>query len=191
MNDPIRIAISGKMGAGKTTLANALSKRYDVPVLSFASGFKRLVEAAGVTKEGQPELYRRLCQQIGGGLRAIDRDIWVKSWFRAFERDAVERGIPLPRAGFIVDDLRYPNELEYLRFEKGAFTVRLEVPEAVRAQRRTIIDHESETALDEYVSLDHFDAIVYAPDDPNGLVPTPEETLAHVVEAYERWRERE
>ncbi len=157
---PVRIAISGKMGAGKSTLAAGLATHFNAPILSFASGFKRLVEDAGVTKERNEALYRKLCQNIGGGMRLYDEDIWVKAFWTRF-RDVATASYRIPHvAPCIVDDMRYPNEFESLA-GGGFYTVRLEVPAAVRATRRQLIDHESETALDQYAVDGRFDLHLY------------------------------
>lgn len=145
-----RIAISGRMGAGKSMLAGLLSAYWDIPVMSFAAGFKSLVEDAGVTKESDEALYRRLCQNIGGGLRQVDTDIWVKMFWDRFA--TIYDG---PASGCVVDDMRYPNEFDSLR-DANFCLVRLDVPEKVRAQRRQIINHESETGLDAYASDGQF-----------------------------------
>lgn len=156
---PVRIAISGKMGAGKSTLAGHLARRFDAPVLSFAAGFKSLVESAGLTKASDEALYRKLCQNIGGGMRALDPDIWCKAFYQRFDALRVEDPRNL-RTPCIVDDMRYPNEFEWLASD-GFYTVRLEVPAAIRANRRQLIDHESETALDQYAIDGRFDLQLY------------------------------
>lgn len=145
----IRIALSGKMGAGKSTTAALISEWFDIPIMSFADGFRNTVTSAGITKENNEELYRRLCQGIGEGMRRINPDIWVDALDQRMRAAKLE--------SCVIDDMRYPNELFWCQ-EHEFLTVRLEVPEAIRSERRIIIDSESETALDDYV--DQFDLVL-------------------------------
>lgn len=169
-----RIALSGKMGAGKSTTAALIAGLYRIPVLSFASGFKSLVESAGVTKEHDEELYRKLCQNIGGGLRAIDTDIWVKAFARRW-LDETGGG------ACVVDDMRYPNEFDWLG-KHEFYRVRLDVPEEVRATRRVLIAHESETALDGHAAEGRFDLHIRL----DGTEPA-EYVRDLVTTGYRRW----
>lgn len=146
----VRIAISGKMGSGKTTLATALRNKYpDVHHLSFASPIKEIVESIGIDKHEDPYTYRNACQQIGQRVRDIDPDIWLDQLTYVVE--CVDNEHWSGSANIVVDDVRYKNELRRLKERLGFLTVRLEPPAHILQERRDerlYFDHESELDLD-------------------------------------------
>lgn len=107
------VAFAGLARAGKTTLANELAascQRHDVTcqVMSFAQPLKEAAAACGITKDKHPELYRKALQYLGTDLvRAEHPDWWVD---RMGDRliEAELRGVRVA----IIDDLRFPNELQ-------------------------------------------------------------------------------
>lgn len=114
----VRIAISGRSGAGKTTLARAVGDWLGAGVESFSRPIKDavngLLEQAGVT-DPSPLLYRRalqfLCDDL---LHLFGHDFFVRAMARRIaDRPAV-----------IIDDLRTRVEMAWCR-EQGFFLVRL------------------------------------------------------------------
>jgi len=111
------IEITGKAGAGKTTLANALATiaaKYEkrAIVLSFATSLKdmctELYQWTG-EKDGHG---RTILQHIGQTVRQKKKDFWV---------DIVKMKIELIKNEYdfvIIDDMRYPNEKL-----SGAYTI--------------------------------------------------------------------
>ena len=165
------IAISGKAGTGKTTLAAILVSKLGFPWIraSFADSLKKeaaslfdLAPASLYTEKGKaaefevqpselehlgihtvyPELLsvRRILQLRGQYCRSLDRDYWVKAFAHDF----------FSTDNLIIDDLRYPNELDYCR-DRSAYCVRL-LPYS--GWEPIAGDHESETALDDVSSWD-------------------------------------
>lgn len=117
----MRIAFSGKICSGKTTAANWLLANVPGMVrLSFATRLKELAtELFGMAHKD-----RKLLQDLGAALRAIDGSVWI----RAFERQVRQH------RDVVVDDLRFRNEYQCLR-DLGFTIVRLEVPPATQLAR--------------------------------------------------------
>ena len=119
----MRIALAGKIKAGKSTVATYLDATYDSITVSIAGQLKQRLVEAGVDREDlferKPELVRDLMQIFGEVIRGQDEDFWIKTALG--EADAGED------AGFdlvVIDDLRYRNEAIMLR-EEGWLLVRL------------------------------------------------------------------
>ena len=122
------IGVGGKAGAGKDTIGDHLVAKYGFKKIALADPIKRLVKDVFVLsdeevydreKREQPmekwggRSVRQLLQYIGTELfrENVDEEIWVKSlWFRV-END--------PNFNYVVTDVRFPNELEYLSKSAG------------------------------------------------------------------------
>ena len=144
------VGISGKMGTGKTTLAKfMLSEFPEFTRVAFADILKKEVsEQYGIpliwcydqkSKEnliGTVKL-REILQFHGSVRRGIDPDYWIKAFDKEYSRVAIK--------GIIIDDVRFPNEAEYVK-ASGGYLIRLDPYEEYTAYN----DHESETALDEW-----------------------------------------
>ena len=149
-----KIAISGKMVSGKTTLLNAITAQNpDLVRVSLADPVKEV--AYRYFKMGESEKDRSLLQKIGQRFRSIKPTIWID----LLNDTANENGAD--GLGSICDDVRFPNEVEAMK-ENGWVTIRLEVNEDERLKRvkntygATWESHwdnrfeESETSLDDY-----------------------------------------
>jgi hypothetical protein len=117
------VGICGKAGAGKDTIADYLVKHYAFKKIALADPIKRMVKDVfvlddytvydRVAREQPLEQWngwsvRKLLQTIGTELfrRNIDDSVWVKSlWYRV-KSD--------PESNYVVSDVRFPNELQYL-----------------------------------------------------------------------------
>ena len=152
------IGISGKIGVGKTTVAQHIIALFQGwQITSFAELLKQ--EAArqyhfdlllAYSKKGKEtpiklpdgtvKTVRELLQWYGTEVvRARDRDYWVR---------AMEQHLAIARHkidGLVIDDVRFPNEANLVRLKKGLL-VRIE-PYPGYAP---LSDHASETALDVY-----------------------------------------
>jgi adenylate kinase family enzyme len=146
----MKIAISGKMCSGKTTCTELLLKKYpNGKHVSVASRLKELaIELFDMDK--RPEFKdRKLLQTLGGSLRNIDTNVWIRSFVRECEKHEI----------VICDDIRFKNELDYVK-KNGFITIRLDVSEELQTDRikktyperyQTHLDnrnHISETDLD-------------------------------------------
>ena len=175
----VKIAISGKMCSGKTTLLDMITEYHDVEVCSGGADQDILQVAerfslADPVKEvahryfRMPENYkdRPLLQKIGQQFRSIEPKVWINLLIdRADEYEQIHNelesvdGVSMKGCA-ICDDVRFPNEVEALK-EAGWITVRLEVNDEERKSRlKTVYGADwkkhwdnrneiSETALDD------------------------------------------
>ena len=118
----IIIGLSGKARTGKSRLCrelyNAAEKLgWDVFVKPFAGPLKKYVsEELVYTKEENPSEYRSYCQKVGAEKRAENKDHWVSLWYRdMLEEHSREMRIGKKPALYLVDDVRYPNEIKALK----------------------------------------------------------------------------
>ena len=122
----IVVLISGKAGAGKTTVANnmlqGLPKNKLATVLPFALGIK--ATAIMIGWDGQKDdKGRKLLQAFGNAGRDYDQDIWVK-----FAVSSLSQMSSVSFDFVFIDDWRFPNEYEWFASrdkEYGVYTVRV------------------------------------------------------------------
>lgn len=160
------VMISGKQGAGKTTISNALreklsNKNEPCVQLKFADVLYemhdevlkvlyRYWDQRAIKKDGD------LLQLLGTewGRKTIDENIWVKILQR---RVHVHQSQP-PWPNIIIDDCRFPNEFDAF---PDALRIRLRAEEGARKKRcemwRENTNHPSEIALDQYAVSGRFD----------------------------------
>lgn len=160
------LLISGKMGSGKTSVADAVEDILDSdgdaltqrvkfagPLYAMQEMIYSYLERYGVAPVGKD---RVLLQVLGTewGRNSKGEDFWVnilRARANAFEGTT------------IVDDCRFPNEL-LTAYGLPTLRVRLVADDAVRAARLskggtfTNLEHPSETALDGHA--EHFDLTV-------------------------------
>jgi len=173
----IKIAISGPPYAGKTTLAEELTKQGRGAVYTFTRGIGEcFFHIFGHYPKDRHEL-----QKFGLSCREIEPDVWI----REFDDYVSQRCSGITAC----DQLRFPNELEYFK-RNGWMTVRLSVSLPVREQRKlkrtgkrglsdNELNHECETALNGH--LDEFDLIL------DGDNNTPEQLAKVVLEKVDKY----
>jgi hypothetical protein len=139
------IAFTGKFGSGKSTAANYLVRVHGYVKVSFADRLKEIATKACrmVGKD------RELLQKLGVMIREDEPDYWVKAAVKKV-REINERYGPV-----VIDDLRFPNELNAcLAHDFKVFRVdrNREARLATFGMDPNVISeletHESETALD-------------------------------------------
>lgn len=152
------ILISGKQGAGKTTLANYLvSILPKATRISFADPMRALVKgmlatAKDIDLELPEQAETRVLMQVIGtewGRESIDDLIWVKY--------ALKKTQSSEFSTFIFDDNRFKNEFDAF---PNAIRLRLECSSDLREKRAKYWgnpDHRSEVELDDYHKK--FDAV--------------------------------
>ena len=149
----MKIAISGKICSGKSTLTDKLIEIYpNLVKKSFAGKIKEMA----IELFGMKEKDRKLLQDIGTNMRLIDEDVWVK-YIVNTSNDYV-----------IIDDLRFENEARLLK-ENNWILIRLNISQELQKERimKTYphtynehldnLNHESEmdiSKLDKYIDLD-------------------------------------
>lgn len=107
------IGLRGHIGAGKTTLAQALVNKYPhyCVKLSMAGPLKEGLALMGITKEATPDIYREAAQQLGTNIvRKHDENFWVNR----FKERLIQfhNHLLSPPKFAIVDDIRFKNEAE-------------------------------------------------------------------------------
>lgn len=144
-----RIAISGKMCSGKSTITQYLVEHYGFVERSFALKLKSIVEDLFDVKTKD----REMLQLVGEKMRQIDSYVWVRYLFRDMPSDK----------NIVVSDVRYLNEIVTLK-EGGFVTIRVEIDEKIQRERyKKLYDevsnetfyHVSEIALDDYDGFDY------------------------------------
>jgi dephospho-CoA kinase len=154
--DVIKIALTGKLRAGKDEVANRLCIQHRFDRVAFGDALKRNAHAVfpWVSERNKP---RALYQQFGQLIRQIDPETWVKHAERSVESLVNLRAeMGDERIGIVVTDLRQPNEYEWAR-ANGFTIVRVTAPDDVRLARAQAagddfteadLTHETEQAID-------------------------------------------
>lgn len=130
----VGIAISGKMGSGKTTLADEIMKQVheshpDVATkVSLAAPVKEVAYKYFLMPEDVKD--RQLLQKIGQNFRHIKEDVWVDLMLNNV--GALTDTTPVDVV--ICDDMRFTNELNCLK-KDGWFIIRLTVDEEEQKRR--------------------------------------------------------
>lgn len=103
----------------------------------FAAGvrLKWFVERAGWERAKELPEVRRLLQEFGVAIRAIDEDFWL--------RTTIDKAVADPRPA-VITDVRFPNEAKAIA-DRGGALIRV-----VRPGLDSDDQHVSETALDDY-----------------------------------------
>jgi len=117
----MKIAITGKMCYGKTTVANII-KKYDDEYQIFSFGQK--VKDIATDLFDMQNKDRTLLTSIGTKMREIDSDIWAKYIIKNC-RDL---------ENVVIDDLRYQNEYRYL-IENNFKIIVLTLPVEIQIER--------------------------------------------------------
>lgn len=144
MSIPKLIGIAGAMQAGKSSLASFLGdricqeqKRKIVAILPMASALKSIiqlcfnatpqqVDGTGEEKEtllACGESCRKVMQTIATDFRNIDPDAWLNSWVNYVSRRTLEAD------HFIVPDIRFINEVEYIHNNDGMMFWLIRIPQ--------------------------------------------------------------
>jgi len=95
----MKIAITGKMCSGKTTVANII-QQFDPTYEKYSFGQK--VKDIAIDLFDMKNKDRSLLVQIGGYMRDIDNNVWTNYLMNQIKN----------RDNCIIDDLRYQNELD-------------------------------------------------------------------------------
>ena len=150
VNEPTKIAFTGKLRSGKTEAARYLELYHDFERLSFGAALKRNADelfdgySTYPSKEveyGAPCPFtgerptmtkkpRKRYVDFGQMMRQLDPDIWVRHLAFMYEHYVDSRST----VGIVIDDLRQPNEYEWLR-KNGFVIVRVNANEDTRIER--------------------------------------------------------
>ena len=165
MNSP-NIAVIGKMGSGKTTVAELLVEHFHYRRLAFAGTHPGGVRDVAVRMWGTAaQNDRDKLQALGMFGRQIDQDTWVRNAVAQLnDKNRLPDG-PIDDDGHalidhpvVVDDMRFPNEAWELK-GRDFIVVRVVAPRHIRIARlrangkltdEAQLDHESEKQLDSW-----------------------------------------
>lgn len=152
----MKIALTGKMRSGKSTVAEYLKANYGFTEFAFGDALKRYAhEIFGESSTKDRELY----QWFGQTMRERDPDVWVRHLDEAV-CDHFKSCPPVGAASkrVVVSDLRQPNEYEYCRRE-GYVIIRVTCPDDTRLKRireagdqfdMSMLNHETERFVDTF-----------------------------------------
>jgi dephospho-CoA kinase len=130
MTEVLKIALTGKMAAGKDTVGAYLVHNYNLKRFAFGDAIRELcwryfperMQAA----DGKD---RKLLQEVGQFMRRFDRDVWVKRTV-----NEIAEPTQLLYDGVVITDMRQPNEYERLK-QEGYVLIRVTAPDHVRLER--------------------------------------------------------
>jgi hypothetical protein len=151
-------------GSGKTTIANFLVEEHNYHRIPFADPLKlmmrALLQSFGYTVStadrllNEPELKERILPELGvtprymmqtlgteWGRKLIHSEIWLLAWKRSVE----ELGI---YGNVVVDDVRFPNELEIVKSVPDSALWWVERPSVPVAS--SVMAHSSQQPLDQF-----------------------------------------
>jgi dephospho-CoA kinase len=154
----VKIALTGKMRAGKDELSNHLYIKYGFDRVAFGDALKKNAHATfpWVSEFSKP---RALYQQFGQLMRQIDPDVWIKHAEQAV-KGAIDFRVNTgaEQIGIVLTDVRQENEVAWCR--KNGFTlIRVVAPDDVRIGRAIAanddfsahdLSHETELAIDSF-----------------------------------------
>lgn len=158
----VKIAFVGKMRTGKTIAATHLASSKSYHSMSFGQTLMHFADKLFINSVSYPteigKKPRKLYQDFGQAMRALDPDIWIKH---------VEQSMGiyedfLSIKGFVIDDLRQPNEMEWAK-SNGFTIVRINASDKDRRKRavdegdvftEADLTHETESHIDGF-SVDY------------------------------------
>jgi dephospho-CoA kinase len=169
----VKIGLCGIMASGKTTLAEQLIQNYsDFSRVSLANAVKEFANFIFDIPEGYKD--RVAYQKMGDGARNyLFQDVWIET---LLQQVAEQEGF---NKHFIVDDIRYENEVDKLK-AKGWYIVKLDINEELQLDRlkATYPDnwevhaearsHASESQVNN-IPLEKFDFVIKASNDDSPL----------------------
>jgi len=145
---PQRIALSGKSGSGKTTVAEYLVSKHGYVRCSTGDVCRDLCRRLFRTES------KAILNKVTDALKAVEPDVWVNAALSSLGEHTL----------VVFDSMRFASDYNYLR--KQGFTMwRIDAPLEIRLLRmesrgqlvsREDDEHRAETELDEH----HFDQIV-------------------------------
>lgn len=155
------VALSGKAGCGKSTIAKNLVKYHGFVRMSFATRLKEISKELFPARMSAPkEEHRKTLQLFGCFCRLIDPNCWVQIVVNQIH--ALDR--------VVIDDVRFVNEIQALK--KLSFNlIRIERSDELRkAWGYNVLDpHPSERDLD---IVERWDLLIFN----NGKYPFKEAT---------------
>lgn len=165
----MKIAIAGKMGSGKSWIANLLVNEYGFYKTSFAKRVKELVVELFDTHEKNRELLIKFASYM----RQIDSEVWIRQTLKDIDSQKNQH--------VVIDDLRLGNEYRELK-KQGWFFIKLNIDEEMRVQRiKDTYLNDSESHLKHQYSITENDVCVF-PNSCFDLVIEDTHTVKETIE---------
>lgn len=169
---PIVVGLTGAAGSGKDTAAEFMvdllrkGHRCNAVRWAFADALRQMLlpivpplymHDRRLKEQPVPGLgvsYRMLAQTLGTewGRNLIAQDLWVRIMDNRLAR-LVEMTQHSPPIVVVVSDVRFPNELRWIR-ERGGHLVRITRPDAAEVRAHESELHTAEFATDQRISND-------------------------------------
>jgi dephospho-CoA kinase len=155
----VKIAICGKLRAGKDELSNHLHIKYGFDKVAFGDALKRNAHAV-FPWIGESSKPRALYQKFGQLMRQeFDEGVWIKHAEQAV-KGAIEFRVNTgaEQIGIVLTDVRQENEVAWCR-ENGFTLIRVTAPDEDRIARAKIagddfnkadLEHETESHIDSF-----------------------------------------
>lgn len=153
----VKVALTGKLRAGKSYASAYLNVRYGFLPFAFGKELKRNFHRL-FPKVPQDPKPRHFYQKFGQLMREIDKDVWIDVTLREIDIYTSWKVGQDGEARVLVEDVRQQNELDRLK-ELGYVIIRVHADDEVRIQRAieagdnfTAEDlaHETEVAVDSF-----------------------------------------
>lgn len=120
----MKIAVYGKLRAGKSAVCDYIANKYDCEILEFSCALQEAVDVMYPEKKGTKD--RELLIAIGQHMRKLDKDVWV---------NIIRHKIKNSKApNILVAGVRQQNEYEMLK-ELGFTFIQVEASETTRIER--------------------------------------------------------
>lgn len=152
----LKIALVGKMRAGKDLAGTYLIDRYNFDRVAFGDGIRMLCNAIypDIMREADEagKKPRAMLQDVGQFLRQYDENVWVRIAFDKIPYISQSAG------NVVITDLRQPNELVRCK-EEGFTIIRINALEKIRQDRMLMsgddvdplrLGHETESHVDNF-----------------------------------------
>lgn len=120
----MKIAVYGKLRAGKSAVCDYIANKYDCEILEFSGAVQEVVDVMYPEKKGVKD--RETLVAVGQHMRKLDKDVWV---------NVIRNKIENSKAGHIlVAGVRQQNEYDMLK-ELGFTFIQVEASENTRIER--------------------------------------------------------
>lgn len=120
----MKIAVYGKLRAGKTEACNYISQKLDCDVFEFSKGVQEVIDVIYPETKGTKN--RELLVSVGQHLRKLDENVWVNI--------VKNKILNSEKPNILVAGVRQENEFEMLK-ELGFTFIQIEASETTRVER--------------------------------------------------------
>ena len=120
----MKIAVYGKLRAGKSAVCDYIANKYDCEILEFSGAVQEVVDVMYPEKKGVKD--RETLVAVGQHMRKLDKDVWVNVIRNKIENSKARH--------ILVAGVRQQNEYDMLK-ELGFTFIQVEASENTRIER--------------------------------------------------------